>query len=839
MGPNIWLSSSSGLLCALAWGNLLPALTAQSSGSANIDTENVATGYVAQTGTYTDDNHVGYNIYRLYIRLNASSNAQGVYAIYGNDVNPLDLPGARQDPAFSVNIGGMDAIHTTVFPQTAYDSWLTVGIDSGNNNGALSSSGIIFDTWSEDRRLQVNDINGGSVFWMNVADAPTRADNDGQGVVGDNMDGTSLDFLVAQLTIPASVNSWSGTMAAQGHEIGPALGQPGSTSWQEPRIEFCWHPAAGHDCAAIGAVPTPAPPAPIPPSPGPVTCGPGQGPGSGGGGCHPCLGSTWSDTGSHCQSCAPGSSTTDPHVTPPHSACTPCPAHQYSSDGAQCRMCPPGHEANPSQTGCVPMAHPPNNVQIEVDDATVEAFVTQVSTGAIADADTPHTYTTYRLKLGAVAGSDAYNLYTIFADSQNGVEHRMVFPPAYQSTAPVATDVGGINPQDFSQYDTASRDSWLTVGITDGSTPTGWSSTYNHVGIIFDNWNERSLLEVADGAVTWMDPRQCDDFLGGNQIVVAQLTLDDAAGRQSAVINAQGRTMVGAHQNQVANILEGHDWQQRAIHFYMGAGPAPPPAPGPPTLTYLAQGESCHPGSNTRVCDTRVSPPLSCYLPPEYQGTLDAPHFCVTTVPRGSDCSHYTLTMCEGGSDCDEGGSCSGASAPSSPPPSSPSMTYLNRGDACDPTSVAQVCDPRQSPGSPPLFCRSPGNAGTINAQHYCVRIAPSGANCSDGLSTRCIGGTLCINSVCSAADPCVTGSQYRDYAARVTHVCCDEPTEDCSSGEPSACNAGCAAVLLPMAAACDNYLAGFASRAVERQSLASAARLCPSHSTVTPGGGH
>ena len=97
MGASTWRAA----LFALAWGSLLPALTAQ--GSSHIETENVATGYVAQTGTYTDDNQVGYNTYRLYIRLNRTSNAQGVYAIYGNDVNPLDLPGARQDPTISVD----------------------------------------------------------------------------------------------------------------------------------------------------------------------------------------------------------------------------------------------------------------------------------------------------------------------------------------------------------------------------------------------------------------------------------------------------------------------------------------------------------------------------------------------------------------------------------------------------------------------------------------------------------------------------------------------------------------------------------------------------------------
>ena len=50
------------------------------------------------------------------------------------------------------------------------------------------------------------------------------------------------------------------------------------------------------------------------------------------------------------------------------------------------------------------------------------------------------------------------------------------------------------------------------------------------------------------------------------------------------------------------------------------------------------------------------------------------------------------------------------------------------------------------------------------------------------------------------------TGSWRRcslaDLAARaadVTAECCDEPTEDCSSGMPATCNAGCAAVLVPV----------------------------------------
>lgn len=39
--------------------------------------------------------------------------------------------------------------------------------------------------------------------------------------------------------------------------------------------------------------------------------------------------------------------------------------------------------------------------------------------------------------------------------------------------------------------------------------------------------------------------------------------------------------------------------------------------------------------------------------------------------------------------------------------------------------------------------------------------------------------------------------------AADVTRICCDEPSEDCSSGVPNSCNAGCAAIFLPFWSDC------------------------------------
>ena len=53
-------------------------------------------------------------------------------------------------------------------------------------------------------------------------------------------------------------------------------------------------------------------------------------------------------------------------------------------------------------------------------------------------------------------------------------------------------------------------------------------------------------------------------------------------------------------------------------------------------------------------------------------------------------------------------------------------------------------------------------------------------------------------------------GGACGDLAARtavVNHECCDEPSEDCSSGRPATCNLGCARVLLPFFSDCAGAL--------------------------------
>ena len=61
--------------------------------------------------------------------------------------------------------------------------------------------------------------------------------------------------------------------------------------------------------------------------------------------------------------------------------------------------------------------------------------------------------------------------------------------------------------------------------------------------------------------------------------------------------------------------------------------------------------------------------------------------------------------------------------------------------------------------------------------------------------SSPCLNGGTCTQGRESAT--CKT-SDLADRADDVARECCDEPTEDCSSGEPASCNPGCAAVLVP-----------------------------------------
>ena len=68
------------------------------------------------------------------------------------------------------------------YPDTKYDSWLTIGLSEGDNNNDLSSIGVNFENWSEQNSL---DITNGAVFLM---------DPEEKIIYGD-------EYLLAQITV--------------------------------------------------------------------------------------------------------------------------------------------------------------------------------------------------------------------------------------------------------------------------------------------------------------------------------------------------------------------------------------------------------------------------------------------------------------------------------------------------------------------------------------------------------------------------------------------------------------------------------------------------------------
>eukprot|EP01043_Picozoa_sp_COSAG02_P005433 COSAG02_NODE_147_length_33939_cov_6.689539_8_plen_220_part_00 len=105
-------------------------------------------------------------------------------------------------------------------------------------------------------------------------------------------------------------------------------------------------------------------------------------------------------------------------------------------------------------------------------------------------------YTTYQLTV--TLGSTAQNLYTIFGDTVTGP---MTIPPAFQVAAPFGADVSGTSPAFWEIMPDCQYDSWMTVGVTTGST-----GQVSAIGVPFGSWTETTGISTDNGAVFWMDP---------------------------------------------------------------------------------------------------------------------------------------------------------------------------------------------------------------------------------------------------------------------------------------------------------------------------------------------
>jgi hypothetical protein len=132
----------------------------------------------------------------------------------------------------------------------------------------------------------------------------------------------------------------------------------------------------------------------------------------------------------------------------------------------------------------------------------------------------------------------------------------------------IRAQIGGVNPQFFgfkngpAPY--AEYDSWLTVGMTEGESPTAISV----IGDDVNSWSETKALTTEDGAIFWMNPGDGPSVTDANgkagtgspkgNIVVAQLTVKTGTSFD-ARLNCQGLTS------------HGDNWESTNIKFHVGS----------------------------------------------------------------------------------------------------------------------------------------------------------------------------------------------------------------------------------------------------------------------------
>eukprot|EP01043_Picozoa_sp_COSAG02_P010323 COSAG02_NODE_361_length_23829_cov_82.704509_1_plen_1316_part_00 len=142
----------------------------------------------------------GMTTYTLDVEL--PSGVQNIYTVFGAPPAPgsgrsstLSVPPAFQVAApFGTNTGGVNPAFIAASADAADDSWLTVGITTGDDHGSLSSIGIDWDGWTLNSGITADD---GAIFWMDPNAAPS---------------GT---VTVGQLTTPSG-GRWEATMGMQG-----------------------------------------------------------------------------------------------------------------------------------------------------------------------------------------------------------------------------------------------------------------------------------------------------------------------------------------------------------------------------------------------------------------------------------------------------------------------------------------------------------------------------------------------------------------------------------------------------------------------------------------------
>jgi hypothetical protein len=174
----------------------------------------VVESHAVHSGIVGETNLAGYTTYRFYIETSAATDR--VASIYGNSSNPLTLSTSaglffNSQYANGSTGDGLDPSMVAAFPETEFDSYVTIGrtANAGFSADPISiaedpaqqwSSAFLFFGANAGQNIAINTATGGS--WSLPASAP-------EGVAG-----ADLRVLVMQITAPGDL---SGTLNAAIH----------------------------------------------------------------------------------------------------------------------------------------------------------------------------------------------------------------------------------------------------------------------------------------------------------------------------------------------------------------------------------------------------------------------------------------------------------------------------------------------------------------------------------------------------------------------------------------------------------------------------------------------
>ena len=163
----------------------------------------------------------GHTTYQLSLLVKPNMNIKNIYALFGDTDTTMRIPPAYQSHSnHGQNIGGVNAYIASMFPDSNYDSWLTIGLIDGNPENKLSAVGIDFNDWSESGAIDVTD---GAVFTMDPVDVDLTT--------------MGTDIIIGQLTIPTH-STHTVIVNVQGKSISSVKSHAPTEPWTERNIQF-------------------------------------------------------------------------------------------------------------------------------------------------------------------------------------------------------------------------------------------------------------------------------------------------------------------------------------------------------------------------------------------------------------------------------------------------------------------------------------------------------------------------------------------------------------------------------------------------------------------------